>query len=438
VEYLTCHEGATLSERAPKRVRGHTMVSVKFLLEKFGNPIEGLLRVASYDVDDLALFLQCSRHDAWIEKRLLLALAALYVVSKMPQGMVLAPLTRLTGFNFAQRRRPRSRPRQRSSSTAKSRSTKPARQWSRPSRDSPGAICSDRVRARAKAADARERGGWFGLAAVEMPNRRIRFQVINFIRTAIENGADRRGRSWVANCSFSDYFTNSGIGTSHDHSGFREGLCTMPRTILPTVPRPATQDGNKLGRHAPGRNTNALLGREREYLTPGEVDRLVKTARGRGRYGQRDGLAILMAFRHGLRVSELAGLKWSQIDFATQRLTVHRLKGSLDATHPIAGDELRELRKLARRQETGTRFLFMTERGAPVSVAWFQRMLSRVGAECGLPLVHPHMLRHAAGFALADKGREVREIQDYLGHRNIQNTVGYTRLAPSQFDAIWD
>ena len=212
----------------------------------------------------------------------------------------------------------------------------------------------------------------------------------------------------------------------------------MPTTVLRTVTRLATDDGAKIGRRAPGRTTNAASGREREYLTPGEVDRLVKTARSRGRYGQRDGLAILMAFRHGLRVSELCGLRWSMIDFGSQRLTVHRIKGSNGATHPIAGDELRELRKLARSQEAGTRFVFVSERGAPVSVAWFQRMLSRVGAECGLPLVHPHMLRHATGFALADKGREVREIQDYLGHRNIQNTVGYTRLAPSRFDGIWD
>jgi type 1 fimbriae regulatory protein FimB/type 1 fimbriae regulatory protein FimE len=211
----------------------------------------------------------------------------------------------------------------------------------------------------------------------------------------------------------------------------------MPSTILRTVQRSATRDGD-IVRRPPGRTTNAASGREREYLTQGEVERLVKTARGRGRHGQRDSLAILMAFRHGLRASELVGLKWSQVDFATQRLTVHRLKGSLDATHPIEGDELRALRKLARTQETGTRFLFMTERGAPVSVAWFQRMLSRVGVECGLPLVHPHMLRHATGFALADKDRKVREIQDYLGHRNIQNTVGYTRLAPSRFDTIWD
>jgi len=168
---------------------------------------------------------------------------------------------------------------------------------------------------------------------------------------------------------------------------------------------------------------------------------LVKTARKRGRYGQRDALAILMAYRHGLRVSELVGLRWSQVNFKTARLTVHRVKNSESGTHPILGDELRELRKLQREQhDDGGPYtnIFISERETPVSVDWFKRMLKRVGAECGMPLVHAHMLRHSAGFALADKGRDVREIQDYLGHKYIQNTVRYTKLRPSRFDRIWD
>lgn len=208
----------------------------------------------------------------------------------------------------------------------------------------------------------------------------------------------------------------------------------MPTTVLRTVPRLATCDGQHV---PPGRRSNAETGREREYLTPAEVERLVKTARRRGRYGSRDALAILVGFRHGLRVSELVGLRWSQVDFTTARLTVHRAKGSAGSTHPILGDELRELRKLQREQPTGSQFIFVGERG-PVSVAWFQRMLQRVGVEAGLPLVHAHMLRHSTGFALADKGRDLREIQDYLGHRSINNTVLYTRLRPSRFDRIWD
>jgi integrase len=187
----------------------------------------------------------------------------------------------------------------------------------------------------------------------------------------------------------------------------------------------------------PGRRPNAESGREREYLTPAEVERLIKTARKRGRYGSRDALAILMGYRHGLRVSELCALRWSQIDFTTARLTVHRAKGSTGSTHPILGDELRELRKIQRYQPAGSQFIFMGERG-PVSVAWFQRMIKRVGAECGLPLVHGHMLRHSTGFSLADKGRDLREIQDFLGHKSIGNTVIYTKLRPGRFDRIWD
>ena len=208
----------------------------------------------------------------------------------------------------------------------------------------------------------------------------------------------------------------------------------MPATVLRTVPRLASRDSQRV---PSGRRSNAESGREREYLTPAEIERLVKTARKRGRHGSRDALAILMGYRHRLRVSELVGLRWSQVDFITARLTVHRVKGSTGSTHPILGDELRELRKIHREQPPGSQFIFIGERG-PVSVAWFQRMLQRVGAEASLPLVHAHMLRHSTGFALADRGRDLREIQDFLGHRSINNTVIYTKLRPGRFDRIWD
>jgi integrase len=147
---------------------------------------------------------------------------------------------------------------------------------------------------------------------------------------------------------------------------------------------------------------------------------------------------ILMAYRHGLRVSELIGLRWSQVDFTTARLTVTRVKGSTNSTHGIPGDELRELRKLQRSQIPGTRFLFMSELGTQMTVVGFRKMLDRTGELAGIPQVHPHMLRHSCGFALADRGKDLREIQDYLGHKNIQNTVGYTRLRPGRFDNIWE
>src|SRR5215472_1770868 len=77
------------------------------------------------------------------------------------------------------------------------------------------------------------------------------------------------------------------------------------------------------------------------------------------RYGLRDALAIRACWRHGLRVSELVALRWEHVEWKTARLTVHRAKGSVGSTHPISGDELRELRALRRTQDPGCRFIFM-------------------------------------------------------------------------------
>jgi len=202
----------------------------------------------------------------------------------------------------------------------------------------------------------------------------------------------------------------------------------------PAVLRTVAVEGRRVGRR-----TDAEYGRERKYLTPTEVELLIATAKKRGRYGQRDALAILMCYRHGLRVSELVALRWAQIAWeGTPRLTVQRRKGSISGiAQTLDKDEVRWLRQIQREQPAGTTYIFQGERGA-VAVDWFRRMLRRVGAECGLPLVHPHQLRHGCGFALADKGRDLREIQLQLGHKSISNTVGYVDLRPGRLDRIWD
>jgi integrase len=185
---------------------------------------------------------------------------------------------------------------------------------------------------------------------------------------------------------------------------------------------------------APGRVKNAEL-RTREYLTATEVERLITAAKG-NRYGHRDATMILLAYRHGLRASELVALEWSQIDFPGAALHVRRVKQGSPAVHPLRGDELRALRRLLRvgRGETSP-FVFVSERGAPLTTAGFARMLERVAVEAKLTAikVHPHMLRHACGFALANAGHDTRAIQSYLGHKNIQHTVRYTELAPTRF-----
>jgi integrase len=186
----------------------------------------------------------------------------------------------------------------------------------------------------------------------------------------------------------------------------------------------------------PLRRPNAEL-RTREYLTDAEVAKLMDVAKA-NRYGHRDATMILMAYRHGFRAAELVDLRWDQIDFGRATLAVRRAKRGSPSTHPIMGDELRALRRLQRDQEPKSAFVFTSERGSPFTTAGFARLVERAGeaAELGFK-AHPHMLRHACGFALANEGHDTRALQAYLGHRNIQHTVRYTELAPDRFKDFW-
>jgi integrase len=121
----------------------------------------------------------------------------------------------------------------------------------------------------------------------------------------------------------------------------------------------------------PLRRKNADL-RSREYLTPAEVEKLMAAVKG-NRQGHRDATMILVAFRHGLRAAELVDLRWDQIDFPASRLHVRRVKQGTPATHPLAGVELRALRRL-RREAPQSEFVFVSERGAPSSTAGLAKM----------------------------------------------------------------
>ena len=177
--------------------------------------------------------------------------------------------------------------------------------------------------------------------------------------------------------------------------------------------------------------------RTREHLTEAEVERLLAVAKG-NRHGHRDATMILIAYRHGLRAAELVDLRWDQVDFRSASLHVRRVKQGTPSTHPIPGDELRALRRLQREQEPKSPFVFTSERGAPFTTAGFARMVERAGVQAKFGFkAHPHMLRHACGYALANKGHDTRALQAYLGHRNIQHTVRYTELSPTRFKDFW-
>lgn len=179
---------------------------------------------------------------------------------------------------------------------------------------------------------------------------------------------------------------------------------------------------------------------ERKHLTALEVEKLLAATKGT-RNEARDRCLILLMFRHGLRVSEAVGLKLSAVDLEGRSLHVSRLKRGLSTTHPLRGDELRTLKAWLNertRMKPEGKALFVSERRQPLSRKSAWRLIRDYGEVAGIEVVaHPHMLRHACGYALADQGADTRLIQDYLGHRNIQHTVQYTATNPARFERLW-
>jgi type 1 fimbriae regulatory protein FimB len=198
--------------------------------------------------------------------------------------------------------------------------------------------------------------------------------------------------------------------------------------------------GSPMSTHRNVQSSPPIDARPRDYLTAHEIELFTKAAK-QGRHGARDYAMVLLAYRHGLRVSELVDMRLDQLDWPTAHVWVARKKGSLSTQHPLDGDELRALRAWLRvREGHASRhlpYLFLSERG-PCTRQMFNYLVAAIGTRAGLLLpVHPHMLRHSCGYALANKGYDTRLIQDYLGHKNVQHTVRYTRTAAARFEGLW-
>lgn len=200
---------------------------------------------------------------------------------------------------------------------------------------------------------------------------------------------------------------------------------------------PARKAPNIVNRKVPLRRKNIDY-RSREYLTEQEVDQLIDAAARVGRHGHRDATLIMLSYRHGLRVTELVSLRWEQVDLKQGLMHVNRLKQGNSSVHPIRGPELRALRRL-QRDYPMMPYVFSSERKAPLTDDAIRKIVGRAGREAKLPFtVHPHMLRHACGYKLAQAGQDTRAIQHYLGHKNIQHTVRYTQLSADRFKGFWN
>jgi type 1 fimbriae regulatory protein FimB/type 1 fimbriae regulatory protein FimE len=197
-----------------------------------------------------------------------------------------------------------------------------------------------------------------------------------------------------------------------------------------------TSNHGTVGPQPPPRRRNIEV-RAREYLTGAEIDRLIAAA-GNNRHSHRDATMILVAYRHGLRVSELVTLRWDAVHFSQGQLHVNRAKNGSPAVHLIPGIELRALRRLKREQDPASPFVFTSERGSPLTSAGFRKLIARLGVAAKFKfLVHPHMFRHSCGFKLANEGHDTRSLQAYLGHKNIHHTVRYSELTSARFKDFW-
>lgn len=178
--------------------------------------------------------------------------------------------------------------------------------------------------------------------------------------------------------------------------------------------------------------------RGKRHLTDQEVAKVCAAIHQHARYPERDELMVWMAFRHALRVSELVNAKWQHIDLKTGQIAVKRMKNGIDTQHPISDKrELLLLRRMHRTQgKPTTGFVFKNERGGVVSTNGFQKMFSKFSAEALGVKWNAHALRHGCGTALIDRGHDLRTVQVYMGHKNIQNTTRYLHESVKQFAKI--
>ena len=176
--------------------------------------------------------------------------------------------------------------------------------------------------------------------------------------------------------------------------------------------------------------------RAKNFLSASEVDELLAAAK-LGRHGVRDHLLLLLMYRHGLRVSEAIALRGDHLNLREARIWINRLKNGLSVEHPIAGDELRAIKRYLNTRDDKLPWLILSERGQPLTRQAVNYIIRRSGERAGLGALNPHMLRHSCGYYLANEGYDLRLIQDYLGHRDPKHTMQYTRVAARRFDGLW-
>lgn len=182
-----------------------------------------------------------------------------------------------------------------------------------------------------------------------------------------------------------------------------------------------------------------FYGGARVYLTMQETEKIILATAG-AKNSLQDRCMIMLAFYHGLRVSELTGLKVRSLDIDTGRIYIRRLKNGFSTIHPLQPEEcnlLAQWLKIIPNSSEG--WLFPSMKGNRISRQYIYKLFRGYGDSSGITTrVYPHMLRHTCGYELAEQGLDTRLIQDYRGHRNIRHTVHYTAGNSVRFARAWE
>lgn len=178
----------------------------------------------------------------------------------------------------------------------------------------------------------------------------------------------------------------------------------------------------------------------RTYLELSEVNALLEGAKYTGRNGVRNYALLLMMFRHGLRVSEAARLRWGAISFDAQTIFIARVKNSDSGVHPLQDDEVDALLQV-KRLYPRSKYVFPNSRdpqNGKLATSGINKIMQQAAKSAGIEMlkIHPHTLRHSCGYFLCNDGYDTRLIQSWLGHRDIRNTVIYTKMNPARFNSI--
>jgi integrase len=185
----------------------------------------------------------------------------------------------------------------------------------------------------------------------------------------------------------------------------------------------------------------------RKFLYKDEVDRILNSfhlIENLSKYPDRDYAMVLLAYRHGMRCQEVINLKWDQLDFEHGKVYIKRVKNSLSTWQNLGDSEVKALAmlKIFYKRNFGARpydkeHVFLSARGVKISKRTYQHMIQQIGLRLKFEFpITTHMLRHSCGYELVNTKTPLRVIQDYLGHKNLNHTVLYTKLDPKRFDEV--